>query len=108
MLYIIYSDFQAKERSMVLFNDLTFEDKVGVGKQLTCCRDCSIKFENEALSLTNNISKKACSSSLPTWLQNCKEERSYTVEDQVCLIIVSHTYLVQKNSLEFNFDTQCI
>ncbi|GAU16957.1 hypothetical protein TSUD_37150, partial [Trifolium subterraneum] len=43
------SDFQAKERSMVLFKDLAFEDKVGVRKYLTCCKDCSIKFENEAL-----------------------------------------------------------
>ncbi|KAK2457390.1 protein SMAX1-LIKE [Trifolium repens] len=76
------SDFQAKERSMVLFKDLAFEDKVGVRKNLTCCKDCSIKFENEALSMSSNISKKACSSSLPSWLQNCKEERSYIIEDQ--------------------------
>jgi ATP-dependent Clp protease ATP-binding subunit ClpB len=76
---------------MVLFKDFTFEDKVGVRKNLTCCKDCSIKFENEALSISSNLSKKACSSSLPTWLQNCKEERSYIMEDQVSIIIVSHT-----------------
>ncbi|CAI8603946.1 unnamed protein product [Vicia faba] len=77
------SDYQAKERSMVLFKDLAFEDKVGVGKYLTCCKDCSMKFENEAQSLSNNnTSMKACSSSLPSWLQSCKQERSYIMEDQ--------------------------
>ncbi|XP_004496117.1 protein SMAX1-LIKE 3-like [Cicer arietinum] len=73
------SDFQAKERSMVLFKDIPFEDKIGVRKHLTCCKDCSIKFENEAHNMTNNMSKKACTSSLPTWL---KEEKSHIMEDE--------------------------
>lgn len=86
---LCYSDFQAQERKRVLFKDMPFEDRVGVGKHLTCCRDCSINFENEAQNMNNSISKKACTSSLPAWLQNCKEERSHMMEDQVSNIIVS-------------------
>ncbi|XP_027364635.1 protein SMAX1-LIKE 3-like [Abrus precatorius] len=77
------SDFQAHQRSKVFFKDMTFEDRAGVRNHLTCCRDCSINFEKEAESITNSISKKVCTaSSLPTWLQNCKEERSDIMEDQ--------------------------
>lgn len=75
---------------MVLFKDLAFEDKIGVGKHLTCCKDCSMKFENEAQNLSNNTSMKACSSSLPSWLQSCKQERSYMMEDQVCFLMEYH------------------
>ncbi|KAK7343950.1 hypothetical protein VNO77_13095 [Canavalia gladiata] len=77
------SDFQAQERSKVFFKDLAFEDRAGVRKHLTCCRDCSINFEKEAESITNSINKKVCTASgLPTWLQNCKEERIDIMEDQ--------------------------
>ncbi|TKY51758.1 Chaperone protein ClpB1 [Spatholobus suberectus] len=78
------SDFQAQERSKVFFKDVTLEDRAGsVRNHLTCCRDCSINFEKEAQSITNSISKKVCTAgSLPTWLQNCKEERSDIMEDQ--------------------------
>ncbi|KAJ1404769.1 P-loop containing nucleoside triphosphate hydrolase [Sesbania bispinosa] len=78
-------DFQAQERRKVLFKDMPFEDRVGVQKHLTCCRDCSRNFEKEAQSITNNynsIGKKVCTASLPTWLQNCKEERNHIMEDQ--------------------------
>ncbi|KHN37894.1 hypothetical protein glysoja_017018 [Glycine soja] len=77
------SDFQAEERSKVFFEDVAFEDRTGVRNHLTCCRDCLINFEKEAQSITNCISNKVCiASSLPTWLQNCKEERSDIMEDQ--------------------------
>ncbi|KHN17962.1 hypothetical protein glysoja_049195 [Glycine soja] len=76
-------DFQAQERSKVFFKDVAFEDRTGVRNHLTCCRDCLINFEKEAQSITNCISKKVCTaSSLPMWLQNCKEERSDIMEDQ--------------------------
>ncbi|KAG5127054.1 hypothetical protein JHK82_027889 [Glycine max] len=76
-------DFQAQERSKVFFKDVAFEDRTGVRNHLTWCRDCLINFEKEAQSITNCISKKVCTaSSLPMWLQNCKEERSDIMEDQ--------------------------
>ncbi|KAH1242223.1 Protein SMAX1-LIKE 3 [Glycine max] len=78
-----HSDFQAQERSKLFFKDVAFEDRTGVRNHLTCCRDCLINFEKEAQSITNCIRKKFCpASSLPTWLQNCKEERSDIMEDQ--------------------------
>ncbi|KAI3893340.1 hypothetical protein MKW92_051818 [Papaver armeniacum] len=49
----------------------------GVEKQLTCCADCSVKFHTEARTLlTNNHDSPTCSttSSLPSWLQQYKEE----------------------------------
>jgi len=87
-----FSDFQAKERSKAFFKDVAFEDVERARNNLTCCRDCSINFEKEAQSIANSVSKKVCTTSnLPTWLQNCKEERSDTVEDQVCIIVNNHT-----------------
>ncbi|XP_061362303.1 protein SMAX1-LIKE 3-like [Gastrolobium bilobum] len=76
-----HSDFKAQDRSKVLFKDVPYEYRVEVRKHLTCCRDCSMNFEKEAQSITNSISKKVCTASLPTWLQNCKEERSYVMEE---------------------------
>ncbi|KAK7278594.1 hypothetical protein RJT34_23626 [Clitoria ternatea] len=76
------SDFHAQERNKVFLKDVAFEDRIGIQNHLTCCRDCSINFERDAQSITN--SKKVCAtaSSLPTWLQNCKEERSDMGDDQ--------------------------
>ncbi|KAL1342300.1 protein SMAX1-LIKE 3 isoform X1 [Arachis hypogaea] len=69
------SDFQGQERSNALF------------KNLTCCRDCSLNFEKEAQSITNNVSRKVSSvtttTTLPTWLQNCKkEDKILIIEDE--------------------------
>ena len=85
-LIVFFRDFEAQ--------DGCFEDEGagGVKKHLTCCRDCSVSFEKEAQSITNVTKKEysattlaiSSSSSLPTWLQNCKEERrSHTLDDQV-------------------------
>ncbi|XP_047157647.1 protein SMAX1-LIKE 3-like [Vigna umbellata] len=78
------SGFQVKERSKTFFKDAPFEDVAErVQNNLTCCRDCSINFEKEAQSIVNSVSKKVCTTSnLPTWLQNCKEEKSDTLEVQ--------------------------
>ncbi|KAK9122870.1 hypothetical protein Sjap_012472 [Stephania japonica] len=48
-------------------------------QQLTCCTDCSIKFETEARSLVtsaHNSPAISTTSSLPSWLQQYKEERT--------------------------------
>ncbi|OIW01734.1 hypothetical protein TanjilG_03872 [Lupinus angustifolius] len=76
------SDFQAKERSKEIFKDVLFEDRARIRKNLTCCKDCSQNFEKEAQSIANSISKKVSTTKLPTWLQNCKQERSHIMEDQ--------------------------
>ncbi|KAJ1394992.1 P-loop containing nucleoside triphosphate hydrolase [Sesbania bispinosa] len=75
------SGFQAQERNKVIFKDESFEDRAKVRKHLTCCRDCSLNFEKEAQSIafSASISK---TTSLPTWLQNCKEERSDIMDNQ--------------------------
>jgi len=92
---LFFSGFQAKERSKAFSKDAAFEDVAErVQSNLTCCRDCSINFEKEAQSIVNSVSKKVCTittSNLPTWLQNCKEEKSDTLEVQVCIIVNNHT-----------------
>ncbi|KAG2403217.1 Protein SMAX1-LIKE 3 [Vigna angularis] len=77
------SDFQVQERSKATFKE-SFEERAKVRKHLTCCRDCSLNFEKEAKSIANSItiSKRDCTTSLPTWLKNCKEERSHVMDDQ--------------------------
>jgi len=98
-----FSDFQAKERSKAFFKDVAFEDVERVRNNLTCCRDCSINFEKEAQSIANSVSKKVCTTSnLPTWLQNCKEERSDIMEEQVCIIVNNHR-LSSYKCLSFSF-----
>ncbi|OVA07122.1 hypothetical protein BVC80_1289g39 [Macleaya cordata] len=59
----------------------------GVEKQLTCCADCSIKFQTEARSLvtstTHDSTTSSPTSSLPSWLQQYKEEnKRLTTRDQ--------------------------
>ncbi|CAJ1967979.1 unnamed protein product [Sphenostylis stenocarpa] len=78
------SDFQVQERSKVTFKDESFEERAKVRKQLTCCRDCSLNFEKEAKSIASSItiSNRDCTTSLPTWLKNCKEERSHVMDNQ--------------------------
>ncbi|TKY53575.1 Chaperone protein ClpB1 [Spatholobus suberectus] len=77
------SDFKVQERSKVTFKDESFEERAKVGKHLTCCRDCSLNFEKEAKSIASSIpSKRDCTTSLPTWLKICKEERSHMMEEQ--------------------------
>ncbi|CAL0321214.1 unnamed protein product [Lupinus luteus] len=71
----LHSDFQAKERSKEIFKDVSFEDRPRIRKHLTCCKDCSQNFEKEAQSI--KVYEK-----LPTWLQNCKQERSHIMENQ--------------------------
>ncbi|XP_072978904.1 protein SMAX1-LIKE 3-like [Typha angustifolia] len=54
--------------------------------QLTCCAECSIKFDAEARSLPNNsFSNRSSisSSSLPSWLR--QDNRSANSNDQGCL-----------------------
>ncbi|XP_019426604.1 PREDICTED: protein SMAX1-LIKE 3-like isoform X1 [Lupinus angustifolius] len=75
------SDFQDQERSKVIFKDVTFEDIAGTKKHLTCCRDCSLNFEKEAKNIAST-SKKLRIADLPSWLQNCKQERSHIMEYQ--------------------------
>ncbi|CAB4287065.1 unnamed protein product [Prunus armeniaca] len=48
----------------------------GGGKQLTCCAECSSKFEAEARSLQSSscCNSESTTSSLPAWLQQYKNE----------------------------------
>ncbi|KAF8397962.1 hypothetical protein HHK36_016888 [Tetracentron sinense] len=60
----------------------------GVQKQLTCCADCSAKFEMEARTLTSSThSDSNTNSRLPTWLQQYKEEKKRLSNDQDCFQI---------------------
>ncbi|KAA8539101.1 hypothetical protein F0562_025793 [Nyssa sinensis] len=63
--------------------------KPGVEKHLTCCTDCSANFNREAASsiasstLNYESTTTSTSSSLPSWLQQYKEEnRRQTINDQ--------------------------
>ncbi|CAK7341993.1 unnamed protein product [Dovyalis caffra] len=48
----------------------------GQDKQLTCCADCSAKFETEARSLpSSTCNSDSTTSSLPAWLQQYKNEK---------------------------------
>ncbi|KAK7393124.1 hypothetical protein VNO78_21578 [Psophocarpus tetragonolobus] len=77
------SDFQVQERSKVIFKDESFEERAKVRKYLTCCRDCSLNFEKEAKSITSSSTRRRdCTTSLPTWLKNCKEKRNHMMENQ--------------------------
>ncbi|KAL6005431.1 hypothetical protein ACLOJK_005998 [Asimina triloba] len=66
--------------------------KDGLEKQLTCCSDCSSKFEAEARGLLTSPSShhdsSTMASNLPAWLQQYKDEnRKLTTNEQECLQI---------------------
>ncbi|KAL6953756.1 hypothetical protein U1Q18_049684 [Sarracenia purpurea var. burkii] len=72
----LLGQFQSKESGEV---SNWLEIKFGVGKNLTCCTDCLSKFNKEAQSMATNTYYKestatSTSSSLPSWLQQYKEE----------------------------------
>ncbi|XP_073126506.1 protein SMAX1-LIKE 3-like isoform X2 [Henckelia pumila] len=62
--------------------------KAGVKKHLICCSDCSANFEREARGLTSTKQEFAavsCSSNLPSWLQQYKNEnKEQPSNDQEC------------------------
>jgi len=47
-------------------------------QQLTCCSECSTKFETEARTLKTNTTcnSDSSTSTLPAWLQKCKNENN--------------------------------
>lgn len=76
----------------------------GKGNQLTCCRDCSIKFENEARLLPKVSSSSEGSiitSNLPLWLQQYKEEnkRSSRNDKVIEELINIYSSLTQHNTI---------
>lgn len=76
--------FSASDQRCQLQNNKTRDEcgwsflQDGLEKQLTCCTDCTSKFESEARLLANSTghhnSNPTITSSLPSWLQQCKEE----------------------------------
>ncbi|XP_044490309.1 protein SMAX1-LIKE 3-like [Mangifera indica] len=62
--------------SDVLSQSLSKRDESGdLEKQLTCCADCSAKFEVEARSLERrNGNRESATSTLPAWLRQYKNE----------------------------------
>ncbi|KAF3442729.1 hypothetical protein FNV43_RR16646 [Rhamnella rubrinervis] len=59
----------------------------GDDKQLTCCAECSAKFELEARSFqSSTFNSESTTSSLPAWLQQCKNEtKALGTNDQNCV-----------------------
>ncbi|KAA8518503.1 hypothetical protein F0562_015977 [Nyssa sinensis] len=71
------SDLQSESRSMTSrssSNLFLFESELDK-KQLTCCSECSVRFETEARSLQSSTCiSETTTSSLPSWLQQYKDE----------------------------------
>ncbi|XP_057978881.1 protein SMAX1-LIKE 3-like [Malania oleifera] len=82
------SNFPAQSRSKVISGDGFSMPLLESRDKLTCCADCYANFAREAKSIRNNDSTTSTptissSTSLPLWLQQCKEEsRSLTINDQ--------------------------
>lgn len=71
------------------------ETKLGVEKNLTCCKECFAGYNKEAqsIALSNSYYNEystttSISSSLPSWLQKYKQENksSQTTNDQVPIL----------------------
>lgn len=99
----IYSDLQSESTSKIAETGTNNRQMLeGGGKQLTCCAECSSKFEAEARSLQSSSScnSESTTSSLPAWLQQYKNENKVPsgTNDQVLIITLSapnklHNYL---------------
>ncbi|PQM39905.1 protein SMAX1-LIKE 3 [Prunus yedoensis var. nudiflora] len=71
------SDLQSESTSKIAETGTNNRQMLeGGGKQLTCCAECSSKFEAEARSLQSSSScnSESTTSSLPAWLQQYKNE----------------------------------
>ncbi|KAL5808650.1 hypothetical protein ACOSQ3_029341 [Xanthoceras sorbifolium] len=72
------SDLQSQSTSKRAENGSSwFPLEGGEEKQLSCCPDCSVKFDAEARNLQNSTSSNSDSttSRLPAWLQQYKDEK---------------------------------
>lgn len=84
-----FSDLQDQFRSKESRDGSSWLNKTGVEKRLTCCEDCSANFTREARSIAiidrnNESTTTSTSSSLPSWLQQYKEEsKKHNINDQV-------------------------
>ncbi|CAK9150757.1 unnamed protein product [Ilex paraguariensis] len=78
------SDLQDQFGSKVSRDESSRLNGHEVEKHLNCCADCSANFKIEARSIVKNESTTtSTSSSLPSWLQQYKEEnRTRTINDQ--------------------------
>ncbi|ONK77548.1 uncharacterized protein A4U43_C02F7730 [Asparagus officinalis] len=84
----------------------------GAGNQLAYCGDCSIKFENEALSLPKISSRSQGSmitSNLPSWLQLYKEENKRSTSNHkeskwssICRTTHKHQHHSSEITLHFS------
>lgn len=70
-------------------------------KQLTCCADCSTKFQNEVRILqSSNSDQSTTSSNLPLWFQSYKDNNNNNIDnnkrlgsnDKVIIIIIHQNY----------------
>ncbi|CBI30379.3 unnamed protein product, partial [Vitis vinifera] len=83
----LQSQFSSKKAGSGTSNWLMLEG--GAEKQLTCCADCSANFENEARSIpTSTCNSDSTTSTLPTWLQQYKDEnKKLSRNDQDCVAV---------------------
>ncbi|KAM7532255.1 hypothetical protein LguiB_035665 [Lonicera macranthoides] len=84
------SDLQDQFKSKESRDGSSWLNKTRVEKRLTCCEDCSANFTREARSIAiidhnNESTTTSTSSSLPSWLQQYKEEsKRHNINDQEC------------------------
>lgn len=75
---IIYSELHSESTSKIAESGTSrlVILEGGDQKQLTCCDECSAKFEEEAQSLRSSsiCNSESTTSSLPAWLQQYKNE----------------------------------
>ncbi|KAM7463784.1 hypothetical protein LguiA_031905 [Lonicera macranthoides] len=82
------SDSQDQYINNVSREGFNWLNKTGLEKHLTCCADCSNNFTREAQRIVNNIHENestitSSNSSLPSWLQQYKEQnRKRTLDVQ--------------------------
>lgn len=96
LIFFFYSDLQSQSTSKKAESGvswLLFEGEEE-NKQLTCCADCSAKFEAEARSLqSSSCNSDSTTSSLPAWLQQYKNEKKATLSNNDKVIIINHHLL---------------
>lgn len=99
MLFVAFSsDLEGQFESKVsgLEESRWSEIRLGVEKNLTCCKECLASYNKEAQSIALSTSSyyneysttTSISSSLPSWLQKYKQENksSQTTHDQVPIL----------------------
>lgn len=91
VFFLFFSSDLSNNELMMRSKGGEWSNKARAEKYLTCCADCLANFNKEARSVTTTSSING-GSSLPSWLQQYKEEKQMETFEDDQVYTYTYTY----------------